>query len=291
MIWRHAEKLGLVQETSKRGQERSHLAWSENDDRILLDLAGYKRAAVIAKLLHRSEAAVRYRLTALGKSSRTQVEGFARSALARDLHLSTNAIQRLIVEGVLEVRDPRITRESLDSLRQSGRLETIRQQETHAPAQTSPESDTEMVVPLAGSSKSRGSVDCAAAAKVPRARRVWGEVAQSLGITVSKVEGFIAHGTLKFYDPTITEKSVGRFCRQYGSFIEYEFLNRETREWLQNSMDWTRTTGQSASRRLIPLRQHARVVRQCAKCGRSVRGNAFFRHLKVCNSFESKATA
>jgi hypothetical protein len=288
VIWRRAEKLGFVRRPPKRGQERSHVAWSENDDRILLDLAGYKRVPVIAKMLHRSEAAIRYRLTTLGKSSRTHVEGFARSALARDLHLSTNAIQRLIVEGLLEVRDPRITRHSLDSLRQSGRLEAIRQQQTQV--QTSQESDGEMALapPPAGSSKSRDSVDPAAGVRASRAERVWGEVAQSLGITVSIVEGFIAHGILKFYDPVITEKSVERFCRRYGSYIEYDFLNRETREWLQNSMDWKRTAGETATRRLIPLRKHARVVRRCAKCGRSVRGNAFFRHVKGCNSSEPK---
>ena len=33
-------------------------------------------------------------------------------------------VQRLIVEGLLDVRDPRITRESLDRLRNSGRFGT-----------------------------------------------------------------------------------------------------------------------------------------------------------------------
>ena len=106
----------------------------EHDDRILLDLAGYKSARVIAKMLHRSEAAIGYRLTTLGKSSRVHVEGFTRSALASELHLSMGAIQLLIVEGLLEVRDPRIIRESLDRLRESGRLEVIRQTEGHQAA-------------------------------------------------------------------------------------------------------------------------------------------------------------
>ena len=118
LIWRRAAKLHLTRKTPKRGQERSRLAWSEDDDRILLNLAGYKTSRVLAKLLHRSEVAVRYRLMVLGKSSRVHLEGFARHALARDLHVASSTIQRLIAGGLLEVRDPRITRESLDNYAQ-----------------------------------------------------------------------------------------------------------------------------------------------------------------------------
>ena len=100
---------------------------------------------------------------------------------------------------------------------------------------------------------------------------------------MKRVETFIARGVLKFYDPTITEKSLKHFCRRYGSFIEYDYLSRETRAWLKSSMDWVPTSGEAASRRLVALRKHARIVRRCSQCRRPVRGNAFFRHLKRCN--------
>lgn len=291
VIWKHAAKLGLVQRNSKRGQERARLDWSEDDDRILLDLAGYKSARVISKMLHRSEAAVRYRLAMLGKSSRVHPEGFARAALARELHLSANAMQRLIVEGLLEVRDPRITRESLDRLRRSGNLEASRKNEAHAAPHVTQGPDCEMTQSAATTSKNRDSVACSVTSGRPsRAKRVWAEVAESLEITVDTVETLIARGILKFYDPTITETSLRYFCQRYGSFIEYDFLNRETREWLQSSMDWVRTSGESASRRLAPLRRHARVVRQCRKCGRSIRGNVFFRHLTRCKYGKSEVS-
>jgi len=291
VIWKHAAKLGLVQRDSKRGRERSCLVWSEDDDRILLDLAGYKSARVISKMLHRSEAAVRYRLGMLGKSSRVHPEGFARSALARELHLSTSAIQRLIVEGMLEVRDPRITRESLDRLRRSAGLEASRKNEAHAPPHVTQGPDCEMAPPVAGRSEDRSSIECPVTSGRPsRAKRVWAEVAESLGITGDTVKRLIARGILKFYDPTITEKSLRHFCRHHGSFIEYDFLNRETREWLQSSMDWVRTSGVSASYRLAPLRRHARVVRRCTKCGRSIRGNVFYRHLKRCTRSKSEVS-
>jgi hypothetical protein len=289
VIWQHARKSGLIQRTSKRGQERSRLAWTEEDHRTLLDLAGYKSVRVIAKMLHRSEAAIRYHLTTLGKSSRVHVEGFPRSALASELHISTRTIQRLIVEGLLEVRDPRITRESLDCLRQSGRLQAIRSNEVCPTPDTAQEPRSEAPLGAAGNSNNRSSVErsVTSPASPPRGKRVWAEVSASLGMPMETTETLIARGVLKFYDPTITEKSLRHFCRHYGSFIEYDYLNRETVEWLKSSIDWVPESGEAASRRLAPLRKHARIVRRCAKCGRPIRGNAFFRHAKRCDSVKS----
>ncbi len=284
LIWRRAAKLHLTRKTPERDQERSRLPWSEDDDRILLNLAGYKASRVLAKLLHRSEVAVRYRLMVLGKSSRVHLEGFARHALARDLHFSSSTIQRLIARGLLEVRDPRITRQSLDNLGKSDRLDEIRQN-------VPPESGG----PTAGLDGKGNSVPGndpsvagstglpTSAGKFSRAKRVWAEVAESLGVAVEAVQNFVARGVLKLYDSTITEKSLRHFCRRYGSLIDYDFLNRETREWLESSMDWVRTAGESTSRRLAPLRKHARVTRHCTTCGREIRGNAFFRHIKRCD--------
>jgi hypothetical protein len=280
LIWKRAAKLHLTRKATQRGQERSRLAWSEDDDRTLLNLAGYKTSRVLAKILHRSEAAVRYRLMVLGKSSRVHLEGFARHTLARDLHVASSTIQRLIAGGLLEVRDPRITRESLDNLCKSGSCQN------DAPSAdvltTGPDGERSTLAksdPPAGCSTSWS----ARSGKSSRAKRVWAEVAKSLGVALEKVQDFVARGVLKLYDPTITETSLRHFCRRYGSLIDYDFLNRETREWLQSSMDWVRTAGESASRRLAPLRKHARVTRHCTTCDREIRGNAFFRHIKRCD--------
>jgi len=268
VIWHHARKSGLVQRPSKRGQERARLAWTEEDNRMLLDLAGYKSVRVIAKVLHRSEAAIRYHLTTLGVSSRVHVEGFARTALASELHISTGAIQRFIVEGLLEVRDPRITRESLDRLRQSGWLRAIQ---------------SKNICPTPNASQAPQKYPVTSPAKPSRGKRVWAEVAASLEVSVKTVEMLIARGVLKFYDPTITENSLRHFCRHHGSFIENDYLNQETRAWLKSSMDWVPTSGEAESRRLAALRKHAGIVRRCVQCRRPVRGNAFFRHIKRCD--------
>jgi hypothetical protein len=293
LIWRRAAKLGLTHDEKKRGRERSGLAWSEEDYRTLLDLGGYKSARVISKFLHRSEAAVRTRLTLLDKSSRVHFEGFSRFALSRELHLSLDTIQRLIVEGLLEVRDPRITRESLDRLRRSGCLEAMQQNGARGTQRHDTETLTsEEAVPaptFLGATKSTAMP--MSSAKASRARRVWAEVARSLNLTQEAVEELIAHGALKLYDPRVTEKSLRSLCRRHGSLINADFLSRETRDWLQSTMDFVPHAGEPIALCLAPLRKHARIVRQCEECGRSIRGNVFFRHIKRCGRMKSESEA
>ena len=287
VIWRRAAKLGLVRKEGKRRPERFRHLWSEDDDRALLNLAGYKRLRVIAKLLHRSERGVRYRLAVLGKSSRVHFDGFARRTLAEELHVGRRTVQRLIVQGLLEVRDPRITPESLQVLRKSGRLASL--QLNREAEKGTPPAEKEQV-PTKQDGKNRASDSAGPpsnSVKSSRARRVWAEVARALNVSLETVEGLIAQRSLKLYDPRITEKSFRDFCRRNGSLINSEFLDGETREWLRSSMDWDRSTGELIARRLNPFRRHALVVRRCTKCGRDIRGNAFFRHIKRCGSVKS----
>src|SRR5260370_42704361 len=89
-------------------------------------MEGYKTAKFIARALHRCKSAVRYRLAVLGKSSRVHLEGYARRTLAQELHVGSRTIQRLIVQGLLEVRHPRITRKSLEDACKTGRLTASR---------------------------------------------------------------------------------------------------------------------------------------------------------------------
>jgi len=281
VIWKRAAKLHLIQKVSNRWQDRSRSHWSEHDNEILLNLAGYKAPRAIARILRRSEAAVRYHLILLGKSSRVHLEGFSRQGLATDLHLGKKTVQRLIVDGLLEVRDPRITRESLDRVQKLGRFDASKLDNATASARiTLPPSggggvsavksrptSTKLAVPLGKSS---------------RAQRVWSEAADSLGMPAEAIKDLIERRVLRLYDPTITEKSFRDFCRRCGSLINYEFLNRETKDWLQSSMDFVRSSGESMSCHLVPLRKHARIVRECNKCGHKIRGNVFFSHIKRC---------
>lgn len=285
IIWTHATQLRLVKRERKRGQDSSRRVWSAQDEGILLDLAGYKPARAIANVLHRSEAAVRSRLCILGKSSRIDLDGFSRHALAADLHLSNSTIQRLIVQGLLEVRDPRVTRESLDRLSKSGalpaRLPICREASHNFPERVERKSITDPVAATTLPAHGATSLN-----RSSRAKTVWAELANCLGVPLATVEHLIARGVLKMYDPTIPEKSLQNFCQRYGSVINSEILDNEIRSWLHSVMGFDPHAGESVAQRLRPLRKHAEITRRC-RCGRTIRGNAFFRHIKRCNRLGS----
>ena len=282
-IWARAAKLGLVRKSPQKTRQRSRQPWTEDDDRVLLTMAGYKTAKFIAKALHRSENAVRYRLAVLGKSSRVHLEGYARRTLAQELHLGSRTIQRLIVQGLLEVRDPRITRKSLEEACRRRQLPTSihdLQPETEgtgmfprreAPAAT-PSNDS---TPVAPGDASKPPRSC-------RAKRIWADVARQLNVDASAIEQLIFRGVLKLYDPRITEKSLTKFCARFGALIKRDFLDAETQDWLAGSMDLAPSAGKDEASRLDAFRKHALVVRTCERCGRTIRGNVFFRHQKRC---------
>lgn len=286
VIWKRASRLGLIQRKTKRGEERRRHNWSEDDDRILLNLAGEKSLRVIARILHRSERAVCCRLALLGKKTRVQLDGYARRALAEELHMGRRTIQKLIVEGFLEVRDPRITPVSLASLRKSRLLMGSLFDTTGEGAAQGAE-DAGVMTGCNGSPPASGATT-AMPPRSSRAKQLWAEIARTLNVGVKTVEDLIAQGLLKLYDPRITEGSFKKFCRRHGAIINYDFLNRETKEWLRRSMDLDRGRGADVAKRLMVLRKHAMVVRECTKCGREIRGNAFFRHRGMCGQDNSR---
>ena len=290
VIWRRAAKVGLVHKGTKRRPERHRQRWSEEDDRVLLSLAGYKRLRMIAKLLHRSERSVRYRLAMLGKSSRVHFDGYARRSLAEQLHFGRRTIEKLIVTGLLEVHDPRITPESIHALRRSGRLTGLSLHHGDGNATAQPMVQQQTTVARDVEKRSAYTSDSSvASAKTSRARRVWADVAGALNLSLGTVEQLIAERTLKMYDPRVTERSFMNFCRRHGSSINWEFLDGETRAWLQGSMDLNRSAGKDSAGKLHLFRKHALIVRKCDRCARTIRGNAFFRHVKNCKSSNSSS--
>ena len=290
-IWGRAARLGLVRKTSKKPRQRSRQPWTEDDDRILLAMAGYKTAAFIAKALHRSENAVRYRLAVLGKSSRVHLEGYARRTLAQQLHLGSRTIQRLIVQGLLEVRDPRITRKSLEEACKTGRLTaSLHDQQPGTEESAMIPSEEGPAATASTNSMSVAERDSSKPPRCCRAKRIWAEVAMQLGVDAGVIEQLLVIGVLKLYDSRVTEKSLTKFCARNGALIKTDFLDVETRDWLVGSMGLAPSTGKDAADVLEAFRKHARVVRTCEHCGRTVRGNVFFRHIKKCAAGDSESS-
>src|SRR6266700_7643600 len=282
-IWGRAARLGLVGKTIKKGQLRSRQPWTEDDDRILLAMAGYTTAAFIAKVLHRSESAVRYRLAVLGKSSRVHLEGYARRTLAQELHVGIRTIQRLIVQGLLDVRDPRITRKSLEDACKTGRLTaSLHDQPPDAKESSTIPREEEPAATPSNNSTPVAPGDPSKPPRSCRAKRIWADLAKQLGVHPGVIEHLVFLGVLKLYDSRVTEKSLTKFCARYGALIKTDFLDAETRDWLAGSMDLAPSAGKDVAGALEVFRQHARVVRACEHCGRAIRGNVFFRHNKRC---------
>lgn len=289
-IWARAAKLGLVRKTPQKIRLRSRQLWTEDDDRVLLTMAGYKTAEFIAKALHRSENAVRYRIAVLGKSSRVHLEGYARRTLAKELHLGSRTIQRLVVQGLLEVRDPRITRKSMEDACKTGRLTPSLHDQLPDAKESAAIASEEGRAPTASTNSMR--VAPGGPSKPPRscrAKRIWADVAGQLSVDASVIEQLIFRGVLKLYDPRVTEKSLTRFCARYGALIKTDFLDAETRDWLAGCMDLVPSAGKDEARRLEAFRKHAQVVRTCEGCDRAIRGNVFFRHNKRCSQRNARS--
>jgi hypothetical protein len=267
-IWKRARRLHLTLRMATNGQQCAPRPWSKANDRKLLNLAGESKPAAIAEILHRSERAVRCRLAWLGESTRVHNEGYARRSIAEELHLGRRTVQRFIVEGLLEVRDPRVTKRSITELKRSGKQFKEGRFNHNASSAVPPAPEI-----------------CS------RAKRVWAAAAAKLNVTLAAVEKLIVNGTLKLCDPRITEDSFERFCHKYGALIEQEFLNQETRRWLRSSMNLNRDAGIDAAKRLAASREHALTVRKCEKCGRLIRGNVFFKHLKDCRATQNGKVA
>jgi len=282
-IWGRASKLGLVRKSPQKTRLHSRQLWTEDDDRILLAMAGYKTAGFIAKALHRSENAVRYRLAVLGKSSRVHLEGYARRTLAKELHLGSRTIQRLIVQRLLDVRDPRITRKSLEDAYKTGHLTASLHDQPSDIKEfpTIPHEEGTAATPSTGSMPGAPG-DLSKPPRSCRAKRIWADVARQLNVEASLIEQLIFRGVLKLYDPRVTEKSLTKFCARYGALIKTDFLDAETRDWLTASMNLAPGAGKDEAGGLEPFRKHALVVRTCEHCGRAIRGNVFFRHNKRC---------
>jgi len=187
-------------------------------------------------------------------------------------------------EGLQQVRDPRITRKSLEDACKTGRLTaSLHDQPPDAKESSTIPREEE---PAATPSNNSTPVAPGDASKPPRscrAKRIWADVAKQFNVDANVIEQLIFRGVLKLYDPRVTERSLTKFCARYGALIKTDFLDKETRDWLAGSMDLAPSAGKDEAGRLEAFRKHAQVVRTCDGCGRTIRGNVFFRHNKRCS--------
>src|SRR5215813_12394214 len=240
---------GALEAKAERGG-RSWRPWTREDDDRLLTWAGYEPVDKIAQRLSRSGRAVRFRLCALGMSARV-TDGWSLRALRKLLRVSPARLRQFIGSGVLRVRDPRITARSLAALCQRNH--------------TSPD---QAVVERVGTLKA-----------TRKEGYTWERAAEFLGVDLKQVQSWICAGQLKLMDTFVTDRSFAEFCKKYGSETNLTFIDPATRKWLIE--EYGVEAAQANSEKVSRAQKHALVARTC-KCGRTIAGNVYFRHVKAC---------
>ena len=226
--------------------------WTPADDDRLLNLAGYEPVKRIAQRLDRSVRAVRFRMAALGMSAKV-TDAWSLRALWKMLRVRPSRLTYFIGNGLLKVRDARITANSLTAFCNEN-------QPSVAPA----------------------AVERVTAALVKGAEGyTWERAAELLGVTVAQIQVWISAGQLKVVDTFVTDRSFEEFCRKHGDELNLALIEPATAKWLvsEYGVSQSATNGTTVSR----VQKHALVIRAC-DCGRKIAGNAYFRHVRTCQS-------
>lgn len=239
---------GLLEAKVQR-RARSWHPWTQEDDEKLLNWAGYEPVEKIAQRLNRSGRAVRFRLCALGMSARV-TDGWSLRALQKLLRVSPARLRQFIGSGMIRVRDPRVMASSL----------------------------------VAFCERNRTSLHPAAAERIAtviatrKEAYTWERVADLLEVDLKQIQSWISAGQLKVIDTFVTDRSFEEFCKRHASDTNLTLIDPATRKWLVKDYGVTdQFQGEEVSR----AQKHALIVRTC-KCGRTIAGNVYFRHLKSC---------
>ena len=242
---------------STRSTQRSSCGpWTSADDETLLNLAGYEPVTRIAQRLSRSVSAVRFRLGSLGMSAKV-TDGWSLRALREMLHISTSRLLGFIGNGLLRVRDARITASSLAAYCDKNQVFLLGSN----------------VETLASSSAQDG------------APFAWERAAEALGIELADVQRLVSAGELKVVDTFVTDRAFEEFCRKHGDQVNTPLMDPAIAQWLISEYGVLRSADSMNS----PSRwqKHALAMREC-KCGLKIAGNVYFKHVKCCSRAADK---
>jgi len=229
--------------------------WTPADDEWLLNLAGYEPVKRIAQRMNRSVRAVHFRIVALGLSERV-TDGWSLRAFMATLRVRHSRVRQLIGSGILRVRDPRITAGSLAAFVEQNRV----------------------------------SLDPAAVERVAAAVSKGGEgykwerTADLMSASLTEVQTWISAGQLRVFDTFVTDRAFEDFCRKHGDEINMALIDPETAKWLVS--EYGVSPSAANGRSVLRVQKHVLVIRACG-CGRKIAGNAYFRHVRIC---QTKAT-
>ena len=239
-----------VDESEHRARPASPRPWTTADDDKLSNLAGYESVNKIAYRLGRSQRAVRFRLAALGISAKV-TDGWSQRALGKMLRASPTRLRYFIGNGMLRVRDARISALSLAVF-----FDKMSSSLTASTAE---------------------AVECALANKANAFS--WETVAGFLGVSQAQVQAWVSAGHLRVVDPFVSDRAFTDFCKKHGQELRNFLIDPPIANWLMKEYGVSELAAKGGV--VTRARKHALVVRTCP-CGRKIAGNGYFRHVRAC---------
>ena len=232
--------------------------WTPADDDRLLNLAGYEPVKRIAQRLDRSVRAVRFRMAALGMSARV-TDAWSLRALWKMLRVRPSRLRYFIGNGLLRVRDARISANSLAAFCE------------HNQSAVGPSAVERITAALVKGDEGY----------------TWERAAELLGVSVAHVQSGISGGQLKVVDTFVTDRAFEEFCEKHSDQINMMLIDPATAKWLVSEYGVSQSVAGGAT--VSRVQKHALVIRAC-HCGRKIAGNAYFRHVRTCQSVTASAT-
>jgi hypothetical protein len=115
---------------------------------------------------------------------------------------------------------------------------------------------------------------------------MWKRAADLIGGTVAQVQSWICAGQLRVVDTFVTDRSFEEFCKKHGGEINTTLMDPATAKWLVN--EYGVPDSASKDRAVSRAQKHALMIRTC-KCGKTIAGNFYFKHIKSCGGATGEA--
>jgi plasmid maintenance system antidote protein VapI len=292
--------------------------WGTKELKALLETAGSMSANELAEQLPHTKTAIKKYCSRNGISLKIK-DGMSRRALCKELHVRPRTLQKFINAGKLKIANPQIQLSSLIKFCQTrcrelgvncNRLERqlARYQEGLSPEQIAEITDLPLETVAAWMTEGQlkhkhGRVPFRALQefveslgennhakqlkkRLSRFHYSSARVAGLVNVPETTVQSWIAKRWLQLTDPYITYDSVEEFLRTNGDDVNWPLFSKGKRKWAAEEL---KARIPQDANRLLGFQKHLGLVRT-ANCGREIRGNAYFRHVKHCKKCRQQAS-